>query len=520
MSKQFGDFQTPPALVTAVLESLGATGTIWPRVLEPACGCGNFITGLLNLPTPPREIQAIELQKSHFQSAQKLAGQSPSTRVIIKNDKLFELDFRRDLRWSTAGSLLVVGNPPWVTNSQLGVERSANLPHKTNLKHLRGIEALTGSSNFDISEYIWIKLIRELAPEEPTIALLCKTSVARNVLQFAFDTALPVKSASVRMIDAKKWFGAAVSACLFCVELGSGKPQYEAPVYPDLHATAPESTTGIAGGRLVADITAYKRSAFADGICPFTWRQGLKHDAAPVMELTRDSSGCLHNKLGETVIAEPEYLYPLVKSTDLFHQANVMPHRAVIVTQKRLGDDTHQLQQTAPGLWSYLTAHTGIFARRKSSIYRGKPPFSMFGIGDYSFAPYKVAISGLHKIPRFRAIQPVGGRPVMLDDTCYFIACYSPEQAAFLTCLLNDPLCLELIYSRFFSDAKRPITKKLLQRIDLKALFDRIELQSLLSGAEVEFERLATAAGKQKPAWPSSLEELLVERKTNDGLKV
>ncbi|WP_052334343.1 SAM-dependent methyltransferase [Kamptonema formosum] len=247
MSKHFGDFQTPPALVTAVLESLAAPGTIWPRVLEPACGCGNFITGLLNLTTPPREIQGIELQTTHFQSAQKLAGQSPSTRVIIKNDKLFALDFRRDLRWETTGSLLVVGNPPWVTNSQLGVERSANLPHKTNLKHLRGIEALTGSSNFDISEYIWIKLIRELAPEYPTIALLCKTSVARNVLQFAFDTALPVKSASVRMIDAKKWFGAAVSACLFCVELGSGIPQYEAPVYPDLHATDPECTTGIAG---------------------------------------------------------------------------------------------------------------------------------------------------------------------------------------------------------------------------------------------------------------------------------
>ncbi len=237
------------------------------------------------------------------------------------------------------------------------------------------------------------------------------------------------------------------------------------------------------------------------------------------MELTCDSSGCLHNKLGETVIAEPEYLYPLVKSTDLFHQANVKPHRAVIVTQKRLGDDTHQLQQTAPGLWSYLTAHAGIFARRKSSIYRGKPPFSMFGIGDYSFALYKVAISGLHKIPRFRAIQPVGGRPVMLDDTCYFIACSSPEQAAFLTCLLNHPLCLDLIYSRLFSDAKRPITKKLLQRIDLKAIFDRIELQSLLSGAEVELAKLGNFA-EIKPVWPSSLEELLVERKLDAGSKL
>src|SRR5438105_329350 len=93
--------------------------------------------------------------------------------------------------WHPTGPLLVVGNPPWVTNAELGTLGSNNLPHKKNLKGLRGIEARTGGSNFDIAEYIWLKLIQELASEQPTIALLCKASVARNVLQFAFDTKLP-----------------------------------------------------------------------------------------------------------------------------------------------------------------------------------------------------------------------------------------------------------------------------------------------------------------------------------------
>ncbi len=511
MSKQFGDFQTPPALVTAVLECLGASGHKWPRVLEPACGCGNFIAGLLNLSIHPREIQAIELQNSYIRNARKIADQSSFTRVVIKQGQLFEMNLLRDLHWSETGSLLVVGNPPWVTNSALGAIASNNLPHKRNLKGLKGLEAVTGSANFDIAEYIWIKLIKELAPEKPAIALLCKTSVARNVLQFAFDAKLPISKAYLKLIDAKKWFGAAVSACLFCVEVGTEKPQYEAAVYRDLYATDPDSTIGIAGGKLVADMGASQRLAFADGVCPLIWRQGLKHDAASVMELTYNPLGTLQNKLGETVLVESEYVYPLLKSTDVFKQSIARNYRAVIVPQKRLSEDTHQLQQAAPKLWSYLTARAEIFARRKSSIYRGKPPFSIFGIGDYSFARYKVGISGLHKIPKFRAIAPVEGRPVMLDDTCYFIACSSPEQAAFLTSLLNAPLCMDVINSRMFADAKRPIAKKLLQRIDLKALLNKIEIQSVLSEAEIEFEKLTSAAGKPKPVWPSSLEELLAE---------
>ncbi|MDZ4784905.1 MAG: SAM-dependent methyltransferase [bacterium] len=509
MSKELGDFQTPPALVTAVIESLNSTGKKWSRVLEPACGRGNFIKALLNLPIPPREIHAIELQSNYVKIAEKIAAEYSSTRVLIQQRKLFDLDLSRDLQWRETGSLLVVGNPPWVTNSQLGIEGSTNLPKKTNLKNFRGIDALTGSSNFDIAEYIWLKLIRELAFEEPTIALLCKTTVARKVLQFAYDNDLPITSASIRIIDTKKWFGAAVSACLFSVEIGSGKPHYEAAVYQNLYTTEPESTISIAGGQLVADLKAYNRLAFVDGVCPLTWRQGIKHDAASVMELAYDKLGCLHNKLGETIIVEPEYTYPLLKSTDLFHQLSVITEKAVIVTQKHLGENTYQLQQVAPKLWSYLTAHFDTFDRRKSSIYRGKPPFSMFGIGEYSFAPYKVGISGLHKTPKFRAIGPVNCRPVMLDDTCYFIPCYSPEQAAFLTTILSHPICLDFIYSQLFSDAKRPITKKLLQRLNLKEVYDRIEFKSLLSQANIEFERLTTITSKQKAIWPSSLEELL-----------
>jgi hypothetical protein len=108
----------------------------------------------------------------------------------------------------------------------------------------------------------------------------------------------------------------------------------------------------------------------------------------------------------------------------------------------------------------------------------------------------------------------------MLDHTCYFIACYSPAQAALLTSLLNEAMCLDFIHSRLFSDAKRPITKRLLQHIDLKALLHKVERQSLLFQAEVEFDSLTSVEGKPRAAWPSSLEELLVECLPMTGAKL
>ncbi|MFH7025289.1 MAG: hypothetical protein ACHBN1_07775 [Heteroscytonema crispum UTEX LB 1556] len=155
--------------------------------------------------------------------------------------------------------------------------------------------------------------------------------------------------------------------------------------------------------------------------------------------------------------------------------------------------------------------HADRFVKRKSSIYKGKSPFSIFGIGDYSFSFYKVGISGLHKDFQFRIIYPVDNRPVMLDDTCYFISCFSLKQAILIASLLNNPKCLEFLRSRTFLDAKRPITKKLLQCINLKALLNCMEPEELIIQASAEYERLKTNSDEQKLKWSSSLEEFLVE---------
>ncbi len=55
--------------------------------------------------------------------------------------------------------MAVIGNPPWVTNSRQGKNSSLNVPLKSNIYGLKGIDAITGKSNFDISRVYYSAII-------------------------------------------------------------------------------------------------------------------------------------------------------------------------------------------------------------------------------------------------------------------------------------------------------------------------------------------------------------------------
>jgi len=97
----------------------------------------------------------------------------------------------------------------------------------------------------------------------------------------------------------------------------------------------------------------------------------------------------------------------------------------------------------------------------------------VFGIGPYAFAPYKVAVSGLYKRCQFTLIGPHDGRPVMLDDTCYFLPFDDEQAARRAQRALMTSLARDFFQARVFWDAKRPITKSLLQTLNLEALLQQ-----------------------------------------------
>lgn len=476
-NNELGDFQTPLGLARQVVSIVA--GGKWDRVLEPTCGEGSFLEASLAL--NPRELLGLELQVAYAERARAFAP-------VLRKD-IFQIDLATGVPWSNPyGSLLVIGNPPWVTNSQLGQLGSMNLPAKRNIRQLRGIDAMTGSSNFDIAEYIWLKLIADLRDQEPTIALLCKTIVARNVLTYAAQHKLPIADAALYAIDAKEWFGVSVDACLFVVDIRQGAEHYSCRWYPSLSASEPERTIGVVDGRMVSDAVAYEKIRCVDGASPIEWRQGIKHDASGIMELEFDGRE-LKNKAGEVLNLESAYVYPMLKCTDVFRGRTVANGKRMLVPQRSLQDDPSDLPSRAPAVWEYLSQHGSAMDGRKSSIYRNRPRFCIFGVGEYSFAPFKVAVSGLHKEARFRAVGPLGEAPVVFDDTCYFVPAESALQAAGLCALLNTSVCQKAIESLAFWDAKRPITKKLLQRIDLASVARMVSRKELRGLARKSMEQ-------------------------------
>ena len=200
--------------------------------------------------------------------------------------------------------------------------------------------------------------------------------------------------------------------------------------------------------------------------------------APEVMELTY-TEGKLYNGLNYNVNVENQWLYWLLKSSDLRKFEVDAPRKQVIVTQQQLSDNTAHLKDRAPQLWQYLNKNIAHFDKRKSTIYKGKPPFSIFGIGEYSFAPYKVAISGLYKQPYFSVVQPIDNRPVILDDTCYFLSFDNFLDALFTATILNSGVVRQFLNSIAFIDAKRPYTKEILMRIDLEQVASTLTFQTL-----------------------------------------
>lgn len=458
-NNEFGDFQTPIELARKCLSLLRLEGNY--RVLEPTCGSGAFLRAAGDL-LPDSERLGIEIQPEHAAHAAQFG-------TILKAN-MFKMNVNQDVDWKTNQPLLVVGNPPWVTSAELNRMDSTNLPEKENFKGAKGLDARLGSSNFDVCEYIILKLLTELSASRFTLGMLCKTHVARSVIAYAYWANIPVSNSSIHRIDAKKWFNAGVDACWFVLEIDPNRPRnYTTAAFEtldDSNLTPPRF--GIVDGKMVANVDKYQAVRLADGTSPYEWRSGLKHDASAVFELEATPQPATQN--GERLDLEVEYVFPFLKCTDIRRGRHTTLSKWVIVPQPTFGAETAQLRHIAPKLWNYLTANGDALDARKSSIYRNCPRFTVFGHGPYTYAPYKVAISGLHKEPIFRFVSPLNDQPVVLDDTCYFLPFEDPAEALVVWAALSSPASIELIESFVFWDSKRPITKKLLARIDLNQL--------------------------------------------------
>ncbi len=481
--KEYGDYQTPSTFTDEICTYINRYFDVNPNViLEPTFGVGNFINSAINSFNKIEKIFGIEINTQYFEIAYKnYLNNILNKEKYFYNENIFNFDFNKiKVKLNKNDKLLIIGNPPWVTNTKLSKLNSSNSPIKCNLKKSNGLDAITGKGNFDIAEYIIIMLLTQFQDYNTTIAMLCKSSIAQNIIKDYKKLNLRIKNMNIVEFNAKKIFNIACDAVLLYIN--TGEPLVQTCDIYSLANHKKLRTIGWYNKKFVSNIENYQKYIQFDGKCPFIWRQGLKHDCSKIFELTFENNK-FFNGNNRYVDIEHNYIYPLFKSSDLKKIIITKNRKSVIVTQKKVNQSTETIKTDAPKLWKYLYINSEIINNRKSIIYKNSPQFSMFGIGDYSFSKYKVAISGFYKEPIFSLINTEN--IAMLDDTCYFLSFDNLIYAQICTILLNSNPVKLFLKSLAFPNAKRPYTKDILMRIDLYEICKYIDYKKLMAFAQI-----------------------------------
>jgi hypothetical protein len=480
---EYGDFQTNFKLALSVSALIKKKGISPEVIIEPTCGIGNFVLAALQNFETIQFVHAVEIYKPYIYEAQfKILDfflTNPNRtrpQIIIHHCNVFDFEFSTLANSYTDKQILIIGNPPWVTNAKLSTLNSNNLPEKENFKKHQGLDAITGKGNFDIAEYITLMMLNNFQNNSGYLALLVKSSVIKNILHDQNKNNYRIQTIEKYRIDSKKEFNVSVEAALFTCRLNS-EPDFTCTEY-DFYNGQQQLKFGWVGDKFVSNLNYYLHTNTIDGTCQFTWRQGMKHDCSSIMELNKIDGHYINSK-NEKIALEDDLVYGLLKSSDLKSSFLNNTRKFTIVTQKKPGQDTAYIKTNYPGTFNYLHSNKETFENRKSGIYKGKPDFSIFGIGDYSFKPYKVAISGLYKTFHFTFITPYNGKSIMLDDTCYFIGFDNIDFAAYCYCLLNSSYTFEFLKSITFTDAKRIFTKDILMRIDIYKLASAVGFEAV-----------------------------------------
>lgn len=469
---EFGDFQTPIELARQAVKYLQEQDPDFkPKtIIEPTCGVGSFLLAAADAYPDAEKVVGLEIEAAYLESVRTEVESRPDAERF----ELQEVDFFKTNWASFLATLpepfLILGNPPWVTSADIGRLKGSNLPEKSNFQKYTGFEAVTGKSNFDISEWMLIQNLKWISEHSGCLAMLCKTSVARKILRHAWKEGVSTTGSRMVQIDAMKHFGASVDACFFSLKTNGEQTSTDCSFFDSFDTGEPSNIFGYHEGMMLSQVQEfYDNKKIIGKDRHYTWRSGVKHDSSKVMEL-RKFDGILKNGHGNQVDIEDLYVFPLLKSSDLGNGRVKEARLKMIVTQRKIGQPTDDIHEKAPLTWKYLEKHSEALGNRKSSIYRNKPRFSIFGVGDYTFTDWKVAISGFYKRLNFQVVGPIDGKPTVFDDTVYCLSARTKKEAIFLADLLNSEPCKAFLSSMVFWSEKRPITVELLKRVDLEKL--------------------------------------------------
>lgn len=142
---------------------------------------------------------------------------------------------------------------------------------------------------------------------------------------------------------------------------------------------------------------------------------------------------------------EPDFLFPLLRGTDV-RRWHAEPVYQVIIPHDPLdpakGLPEQEMQAKAPKTFAYLKRFEAILRQRSGfKLYfdpERAPFYSVYNVGPYTFADYKVCWREVANELIAAVSMPVGPKVPVPDHTLVSVECQSPEEAHYLCALLNS----------------------------------------------------------------------------------
>lgn len=535
-----GEYYTPPGIADLAVSTLDA-GQSGRRVLDPGCGAGTFLTAAIEAKVATTNAEpaasvdeildtvvGIDLNPVAVKSAKLaylLALSEPlaacereriSVPVFLTDALGLLLDeeivFRgepADLSFDT-----LVGNPPWIPWERLS-ESLKDAWRETYVSDLGlqphgGIEARLGHSNDDVSVPYAFTCIHRYLRDGGRAAFVLKRDIVRGpagtVLRRARVGDRSLRVSAIHDFGALDPFpDASAGAALYVFEAdeeprmpiptkvwraGDGSASFASGVR--LRETTDSEWTELVALDDADSTSAWVRADLARdalGECRHEIRHGLKDDAAAVFGLNRP----------ELASIEPDRVFPYLRSRHV-RKWGVSGHDLRLVPADRAGEDNEAwLRESCPETYAYLERHREQLLARSSSWLDSGPFYTGFGLGPYTWAPYKVVWCRLGFKPDFAVVSTrsdpdLGEKPVVPGDHYMFVATDDRQEAHFLCALLNSTPYQRTLRT-LASGGKASLSKSVVSELALPA-WPETDRAAALAACSMELHDLVARSGE------------------------
>lgn len=474
-----GEYYTPDWLAQHVLAQVGYRGQ--GRLLDPACGSGVFLVHALQKAHDWQAVVGYDVNPLAVQTARAnyvlALGNRLPTRLeipVYQRDTILNRSHTSRFDW-------VVGNPPWVNWQDLSPSYRQRTRHLWQAYHLFpqvGFDTILGKGKKDLSMLLTCVVMDRYLADGGYLGFIITqsafktTGAGEGFRQFEAGRVVQVDDVA----DLRPFGSAQTRPTVLIMRQG------EPTIYPipyirwrgacrpdDDYPTVLKQTTRQqwvaepvdSRAPMSAWITAPPKTlaALRSIIHPSDYRayEGVNSGGAngvywlEVLEQNREGLLRVCNLIKRTrrrvpeveAWLEPDWVYPLLRGRDV-KRWQATPYSAILLVQDpatRKGYEPGWLQQHYPLTYAYLEQFEAIL-RGRSAFRRyfapSDPFYSMFGVGAYTLAPYKVV---WRYIAEEMTAAVVGdGQAIIPDHRLMMVVTESADEAHYLAACLNSSI--------------------------------------------------------------------------------